>query len=100
MYTPPADLPTLAPRTPQMERLLAQTLQFEAALPGMMAEHANKWAVWLDSLRSVHDSWQAASDWAARNLPADSGCVVARVAERKPLNISGIAAFKFPRCVG
>ena len=90
------ELPTLAPKTPQMERLLVQTLQFEAALPGMMAEHAGRWAVWFDGLRSVQDSWQTASDWAARNLPADSGCVVARVAERKPLSISGIAAFKLP----
>lgn len=76
------------PLTPLGERVLAQTLAFEAALPELRAAHEGRWAVWLDGLRGVHGSHAEAAAWAAQNLPAGSGYVVARIAERRPVELS------------
>lgn len=78
-------LPPLVDLTAGEEEVLRQTLQFEAALPGLLRTHAGRWIVWLDGLRSAHDTEEAARAWAADNLAPDSGRVVARVAERRPV---------------
>ena len=61
---------------------------FEVALPELMVEHTGKWAVWLDGLKHMADTHIAARDWASENLPADSGYVVTRIAERRPASLS------------
>ncbi len=88
-------LPPLVDLTAGEEKVLRQTLQFEDALPGLLRSHAGRWIVWLDGLRSAHDTEEAARAWAADNLPIDSGRVVVRVAERRPVALSGLAAFRF-----
>lgn len=91
----PDALPSLVELTPGEEKVLLQTLQFEAALPELLSAHAGRWIVWLDGVRSLHDSEAEAHAWAADNLPPDSGRLVVRVAARRPVVLSGIAAFRF-----
>ena len=93
--TAPNTHPSLVDLTPGEEKVLLQTLQFEAALSGLLVIHANRWVVWLDGLRSVHDTEAEAHAWVADNLSPDSGRVIARVAPRRPVPLSGIAAFRF-----
>ncbi len=88
-------LPTLVELTPGEERTLQQTLQFEAALPGLLPLHAGRWAVWLDGLRSVHDTEAGARAWATASLASDSGRVIARIADRSPVALSGLTAFQY-----
>lgn len=66
------------PLTPREQAVLDQVLRFEAALPELLATHAGRWAVWLDGLRSTHDTHEAAHAWAAQHLPAESAFGVAR----------------------
>jgi hypothetical protein len=95
MGEPAPRLPeTLYPLTPHDERVLAQTLAFEAALPSLMAEHQGRWAVWLDGLRSVHDTHASARRWARTHLDRESPFVLARVEARTPIPI---ASFHWPR---
>ncbi len=89
----PDALPSLVELTPGEEKVLLQTLQFEAALPELLSAHAGRWIVWLDGVRSLHDSEAEAHAWAADNLPPDSGRLVVRVAARRPVVLSGIAVF-------
>ena len=63
-------------------------LRFEAALSELLPMYADRWAVWLDGLRSTHATHEGAHDWAAKHLPAESAFVVARVEPRKPVNLS------------
>ncbi len=88
-------LPTLVELTPGEEKTLQQTLQFEAALPGLLPLYAGRWAVWLDGLQSVHDTEAGARAWATMSLAPDSGRVIARIADRSPVALSGLSAFQY-----
>lgn len=74
-------------------RARAQWRQFEEALPDLIPDHADQWAVWLDGLKGTFATEEDAFAYVDANIPLHSGVVVARVEEQKATLLSSALAF-------
>lgn len=75
------------------KKVQAQYERFLAELPRLRKDHEGEWVVYLDGPQVFLPDEDAAVDWAMIHLGVGTGCVIARVAEQRPVLLSAAVAF-------
>ena len=78
------------------EKVFAETLKLEEALPGLLRDHAGQWVVFRDGVaQSFHVDFEHAHEAAVEAFGIHGGFVIAEVAPRNTRTLSRAAGRLF-----